>query len=172
VTKKTGEKMSTLNIKNKCKRLRFRLGKKLIETLNPNGPWLQTHIANCPKCQKRLYRLGKVKLAFTLVKSQPHSLDLLMRANTQTINTLKHSLRTAPKAEILKTARPEPHWLFSRSKHLQSLLGTAACLAFILLLKVGLFNSVEDFKHKGDNVVRNYCAKHLDQETFDEIFTV
>jgi hypothetical protein len=152
VTKKTGEKMSTLNIKNKCKRLRFRLGKKLIETLNPNGPWLQTHIANCPKCQKRLYRLGKVKLAFTLVKSQPHSLDLLMRANTQT--------------------RPEPHWLFSRSKHLQSLLGTAACLAFILLLKVGLFNSVEDFKHKGDNVVRNYCAKHLDQETFDEIFTV
>ena len=163
--------MSTLNIKNKCKRLRFRLSRKLIETLNLNGLWLQTHVANCPRCQKRLYRLGRVNLAFTLVKSQPHNLNLLMRANTQTINSLKHSLRTAPKAEILKAVRPEPHWLFSHSKHLQSLLGTAACLAFILLLKVGLFNSVEDFKHKGDNVVRNYCAKRLDQETFDEIFT-
>ena len=163
--------MSTLSIKNKCKNLRCWFRKKLISGLNLNGSWFQAHIAGCPKCQKRLYRLGKVELAFTLVKSQPHNLDLLMRANTQTINSLKHSLRTAPKAEMLKSVRPEPHWLFARSKHLQSLLGTAACLAFILLLKVGLFNSVEDFKDKGDTVVRNYCAKHLDQETFDEIFT-
>ena len=163
--------MSTLSIKNNCNNLRHWLRKKLISKLNLNTPWLQTHVAGCPKCQKRLYRLGKVELAFTLVKSQPHSLDLLMRANTQTINSLKHSLRKAPKAEMLKSARPEPHWLFARSKHLQSLLRTAACLAFILLLKVGLFNSVEDFKDKGDTVVRNYCAKHLDQETFDEIFT-
>ena len=163
--------MSTLNIKNKCKRLRSRLGRKLVATLNLNGPWLQTHLANCPKCQKRIYRLGRVNLAFTLVKSQPHSLDLLMRANTQTINSLKHSLRSEPRAEMLKAVRPEPHWLFAHSRHLKSLLSTAACLAFILLLKIGLFYSVEDFKNKGDNVVRNYCAKHLDQETFDEIFS-
>jgi hypothetical protein len=142
----------------------------VIKGLNLNGPWLQNHLADCPKCCKRLQRFGRVNLAFTLLKSQPHSLNLLKRANAQTINVLNHGLRAAPKAQELKIAKPHPHWLFAKSKHIHSLFSTAACLAFILLLKVGLFRSVEDFKDTGDTVVKNYCAKHLDQQMFDDIF--
>jgi hypothetical protein len=133
--------------------------------------WLGKHIATCPRCQRRITDFNRVALAFSLLKTQPHSLDLLMKANTQAVNSLNHKLRTSTKADTLKQMRPEPGWLSVNGKYLQPLINLAACLAFVLLLKIGVFSSMEDFKESGETAVQNYYASRLDEQTYDDIFT-
>jgi hypothetical protein len=87
---------------NPCRQLIDRALRLLAESFSLDRRWIQNHIATCPRCQRRLARLGKVELAITLLKSRPHGLDLLMRANTQAIGVLKHSLRATTKAEYLR----------------------------------------------------------------------
>src|SRR4030042_5066513 len=94
-----------------CKRIRYWLYETLRNRFSFDADWVQNHIANCPKCQRRFASVSRVNLALSLVKSQPHKLDLLMRANTQAIGVLKHSLREAPKTQRLKTMQPEPKLL-------------------------------------------------------------
>ena len=162
--------MTKLNIKNKCSQTSSALAKALAKHLSFNSGWLQNHIANCPRCQQRLNRTGKVNIALALLKSQPHTLDLLKRANTQAINVLKHTLRYAPKAEKLKDIRPEPKWFFRYYNLNRSIVNAAACILVLLLLKIGLFSSMDNIKQHGNIVLKNYYSKHLDQNTVSDIF--
>lgn len=163
--------MSNSGVKNKCKQVRLRLSNIFLSRLDTSNGWVANHIKKCEKCQKRIIGLGNVDFAFSLLKSQPHKIDLLMRANTQAINVLKHSLRNAPKAQKLKMARPQPKWHRRNSRQIQALLSAAACIAVVVLLKFGAFSSADTVEKHGKNIMRNYYAKHLGQETADELFS-
>jgi hypothetical protein len=154
--------MINLNIKNKCRKIKNRLN---------STHWLLSHIADCPKCQKRLARLARVDIALSLLKVQPHSLNLLMNANTKAINVLKHSLRNAPKAEKLRNIRPEPSWLLRTGKPVSPILKTAACITVIILLKTGMFESMAKLQSEGKSFVEEYYAKHLGDDYADELFS-
>jgi len=146
------------------------LARALARHINPESPWLQNHIANCPRCQRRLSVYGRVEVAISLLKTQPHQIDLLTRANTQAIKMLKHGLRFAPKADKLKQKRPQPAWILRYSGFSRSVVNAAACVMILVLLKMGVFSSMDNARQNGRAAVRGYYAKHLDQDTANEIF--
>jgi hypothetical protein len=158
-------------IQNKCKSIRGRLQRAIAARVNLDTGWLAEHIAACPRCQKRLGNYGRVDLAMTLLKSQPHTLNLLAKANTQTINVLKHSLREAPKAEVLKAAKPELSIFEKGRRRAQPILNAAACIMIIALSKAGIFTSIENSQKSGSIAARNYYAMHVGNEMADDIFS-
>ena len=157
-------------IQNKCKSIRGRLSKAIASRLNLDSGWLAEHIATCPRCQKRLGNYGRVSLAMTLVKSQSHTLNLLAKANTQAINVLKHRLRETPKAETLKSAKPELSTFERCRRRAQPVLNAAACVMIIAISKAGIFSSIENTRKNGNTVARNYYAMHVGNEMADDIF--
>ncbi len=157
-------------MKNRCKKLRANLVKKTIGKLS-SALWLQNHIAACPRCRVRIARVARVDFALTLLKSQPHSSDLLSRANISAINVLKHSLRESPKAEKLRQIESADTWRQKCGAHIIPLAKTAACLAVILIIKLGVLSSMDNFCKQGSNAVEHYYAKHLGQDYADEIFS-
>ena len=163
-------KMTGLKIKNKCRQIRSRLTEAVAGQLGLNAGWLQNHIVNCPRCQQRMNRLGRVYTAFSLLKSQPHSVDLLMQANTKAISTLKHSLREAPKAAKLKKMRPRPKFTERCARYTHGIMSAAACIAILVLLKVGIFSSTENAQKQARRTVKQYYAKHVGQDLTDELF--
>ena len=155
----------------KCKRIRTWLRTALSRRFGPDTDFLQGHIASCPRCQRRLARYGRVNLAMSVLKSQPHKLDLLMRANEQAIGVLKHSLRHAPKAQRLKTVLPEPKPLerwWGRYAH--SAANAAACVAILFLMKVGVFSSMDRFHIQGQRVIRQYYTSQVGEDLANELF--
>jgi hypothetical protein len=160
-----------MNKNNKCRSLKQWLLEIIGNRFSIDADWIQDHIANCPKCRRRVLHLGKVEVALSLLKTQPHQLDLLSRANTQALGILKHSLRNAPKAGKLKTMQPEPGFAERYGKYVRPSANAAACLAILILAKIGVFESMQRFDKEGQKVVRQYYATHLDKETTDEIFT-
>jgi hypothetical protein len=157
--------------KNYCRKLKVLMLQLLADRFSIDRDWVQNHIANCPKCQQRIMRLGKVELAIALLKSQPHNLDLLMRANTQAIGVLKHSLRTATKAERLRSVRPEPGALERCSRYKHSFANAAACIAIAVLMNSSAFSSAKTFEDKSRKAVENYYVKQLGKEVAAEIFS-
>jgi len=156
---------------NKCRQIRAWLHKAISRRCHLGAGWVQNHIANCPRCHRRLVNVGKVNLALSVMKSQPHKLDLLMRANTQAIDVLKHSLRRAPKAQKLRVMVPEPK-LFERcSKYTHSAANVAACIAILLLMKIGIFSSMDKFQTQGQKVVEQYYASQVGEDLADEVFS-
>lgn len=154
-----------------CKDIRCRLNKIVSSLISFDAAWVQNHIVNCPKCQRRFASIGKVYLAMSLLKSRPHQLDLLRNANMQAIDTLAHSVRHSVKADKLRIARPEPKLLEKLSPLKGSLANTAACIAIIFLMKTGIFNSMEKFQSGSQKAMENYYQKQLGQEFSDEIFS-
>ena len=161
--------MISFGIKNRCRQLRQRLTDVIAGKLD-NACWLQDHIRTCPRCQARLARVGQVDLALMALKSQPHSFDLVMKANTQAIHHLKHSLREGPEAAQLQHRQPDGSLYEKYGRHFVPLAKTAACLAVVLILKLGVFSSMGSFRREGNSAVEHYYAKHLGQEYADEIF--
>lgn len=155
---------------NQCKKIRQGFISFLGSYFSADAPWVQKHIAQCPRCRNRLAALGRVNLALSFIKSQSHNLDLLMRANTQTINVLKHSLREVPKAQKLKTANPEPKltrkliWCFQPSMNL------AACILVLVLMKVGIFSSMDKFQAQGKKAYKQFYINQLGEEIADDVF--
>jgi hypothetical protein len=168
--KETRKTVKTMNTNNKCKQIRDWLNKAIGNCFSLNAEWVQNHIANCPKCQRRFAAIGKVNLALSAVKSQPHKLDLLMRANTQAIRVLKHSLRQTPKAMMLKTILPEPKKLERWSKYTRSVANAAACIAILLLMKMGIFSSMDKLQTESQKAIKQYYASHLGNDMADELF--
>jgi hypothetical protein len=156
---------------NKCRRIRAWLYKAVINRFRLDAEWVQNHIANCPRCNRRLVNVGKVNLALSAIKSQPHKLDLLMRANTQAIGVLKHSLREAPKAGKLRAMLPEPKPLEKCGKYAHSTANVAACIAILLLMKIGIFSSMDTFQTQGQKAVEQYYASQLGEDLADEVFS-
>jgi len=154
----------------RCRRIRASLCETIGSRFGVNADWMQNHIANCPRCQRRLSLAGKVNLALSVVKSQPHTLELLMRANTQAIGVLKHSLREAPKAWKLRTMLPEPKLLERWSKYGHCTANLAACIAVLLLMKIGVFSSMDAFQTQGQKVIKQYYTGQVGKDLADEIF--
>jgi hypothetical protein len=170
--RKTPLRKSRNGSSNKCRRIRAWLHNIISSHLGNDADWIQNHIVNCPRCHRRLVSVGKVNLALSVMKSQPHKLDLLMRANNQAINVLKHSLRREPKARKLRVMRPEPK-LFERwSKYTHSTANVAACIAILLLMKIGIFSSMDEFQNQGQKVIKHYYASQVGEDLADEVFSV
>ncbi|MCF7954895.1 MAG: hypothetical protein K9M75_03740 [Phycisphaerae bacterium] len=163
--------MRNSKVINKCRQIRDDMQKSILGRIGADKGWLAEHIANCPKCQSRIAGIGKVDLALSLVKSQPHKIDLLMRANAQALKMLKHSLRDCPKADKLRATCSRPNWIIRNHGIISSITSTAACFAILLLLKCGIFTSMETSQKQGKQAVKHYYAKHLDQDTMNDIFT-
>jgi hypothetical protein len=155
----------------KCGHIRAWLRDIINKRLGLDARWVRNHIANCPRCHRRLVNVGKVNLALSVMKSQPHSLDLLMRANTQAIGVLKHSLRREPKAQKLRAMQPEPK-LFERCrKYTHAAANVAACIAILFLMKIGVFSSVDKFQNQGQKVIEQYYAGQIGEDLANDIFT-
>lgn len=163
--------MKGINKNNKCKRISGWLSEAISRHIDPDAQWLHNHITNCPRCQRRYVSYGKVNLAMSAIKSQPHKLDLLMCANMQTIGVLKHSLRRAKQAGNLKTIQPEPKFLEKYSKYTSSALNVAACMTILLLMKIGIFSSMNMFQNQGQKVIQKYYTNHIGHDLADEIFS-
>jgi hypothetical protein len=155
----------------KCRRIRGWLHKAIISRFHVDADWVQNHIANCPRCNRRLVNVGKVNLALSAMKSQPHKLDLLMRANTQAIGVLKHSLREATKARKLRAKLPEPKLFEKCGKYAHSAANVAACITILLLMKIGVFSSMDKFQTQGQKAVEQYYASQVGEDLADEIFS-
>ncbi len=162
--------MTGINKNNKCRRIRGWLSEAISRHFGLDASWLQNHITNCSRCQRRLVSYGKVNLAISAIKSQPHKLDLLMCANAQAVGVLKHSLRQAQKAKKLSTIRPEPKLRERFGKYASSTANVAACIAILLLTKFGVFSSMDMFQTQGQKVIKQYYASRAGDDLADEIF--
>jgi hypothetical protein len=163
-------KMTEIKTKNKCRRIRAWLYTAISRSFGPEAIWLNEHIMRCPRCQQRLIRCGKVNLALSFIKSQPHGLDLLMRANSQAIAVLKHSLRREPKAQELEKKIPEPEMLERCNKYGHSIANLAACIIILLLMKIGVFSSMDQFHNQGQKVMKQYYTRQVGEDLADEVF--
>ncbi|MHC4529522.1 MAG: hypothetical protein ACYTEX_23885 [Planctomycetota bacterium] len=163
--------MISTNKNNKCRITKTWLYRAVNSRFGLNAGWVQQHIADCAKCRRRLASVSKVNVALSMIKSQPHSLDLLRRANAQAISVLKHGLRHAPKAHVLKAIRPEPKLWERCRKYAHSTANAAACIAILLLMKTGLFSYMDNVQTHGHEVVKQYYAHQVGQDMADEIFS-
>lgn len=162
--------MKTQQKNRRCKDIKGWLYAALSKQIGADAGWIQRHIASCPKCQSRLLCASRVSVALQLVKSRPHSLDLLMRANQKAVSVLKHSLRYSDKAQKLKTALPEPTVFERLRKYRSAAANIAACVTILLLMKTGLFCSTERFQNDGNNALRHYYTSRVGDEIADELF--
>ena len=164
--------METEKTNKNCRGIRNRLLNAVSKRISLNTDWVQNHVSGCPKCQRRLASIGRVNLALSILKSRPHNLDLLMRANAQAIGVLKHSLRNEPKAQKLKKALPQPKLFEKCAKYKSSIANAAACIAILVLMKVGIFASMDTFQSEGQRAVKQYYANHIGQDLADDVFSV
>jgi hypothetical protein len=160
-----------MKLNNQCRRIRTWLYAAMSRRFGPEASWLHNHIMYCPRCQCRLASYGKANLALSFIKSQPHSLDLLMRANTQAIAVLKHSLRREPKAQELERKLPEPKLMERCRQYGHSAANLAACIVILLLMKIGVFSSMNNLQTQGQKVIKQYYVRQLGEDLADEIFT-
>jgi hypothetical protein len=142
----------------------------MLQRLGPQAPWVQRHVAHCPRCQKRLAALGKVDLAMSFLKSQPHRLDLLMRANTAAMRMLSHSLREATEAGKLEQAKPEPGLIERFGRYRNPITNLAACVAILFLAKAGIFSSFDKVHTQGHAALKQYYATQAGDDVAREIF--
>ncbi|MHC4264589.1 MAG: hypothetical protein ACYSUK_01495 [Planctomycetota bacterium] len=156
---------------NFCKRVAGWFYQAVNSRFGLEAGWVQSHISQCPRCQKRLASLGRVNLAFSLLRSQPHGVELLMMANSRAISVLKHSLRYSLKAEKLKKLKPEPKMLDKLGRYQGPLVSTAACIAILILMKTGFVNSAEKVQNESRSILKDYYARQVGQDMADEIFT-
>ena len=134
------------------------------------APWVQRHIAVCPRCQRRFVHAGRVHLALSLLKSMPMDLSLLGRANAKAIGSLQRGIREIPKAQALKAVTPEPT-AFERLRQWRgSLTQMAACLALVTLGKIGVFSSIQNTQIRGQQALHKYYQNHLGQDLADEVY--
>ena len=153
-----------------CKRIRLKLIESMHRRLGADAPWVHRHVTGCPRCQRRLAALGRVDLALSVIKSQPHRLDLLMQANACALRMLSHDLREAGAARRLDESRPEPSLLDCFGQRRSAIANIAACLAVLLLSKAGLFSSLDKANTQGQQLMKHYYATHAGEDLAGEVF--
>lgn len=162
--------MNNLHDNTVCRRLRAA----------PDGFWKRikqrlaercaSHIASCPRCQKRLANTGRVEMALCLMRMQPHQTDLLSKANTAALKYIKRSLRQTPSAERLRTAVPGPGRFAKTAPLLDRLINVAACLFIVLMVRAGMMSKMFEIREQGEKVIERYYAKNLDAQLYEDIF--
>ena len=157
---------------NICKRIRKRIFDALAQRRKAGNDWLRSHIADCPRCRRRLASAGRVELALLLIKSQTHRPGLLARANSQAIGVLKHSLRDNPKAEKLRNKLPALSFTGKYGKYAGPVANYAACIAVIFLMKTNIFSSIVKYEKGGEKAIQQYYAKHLGEDMAKDIFDI
>ncbi len=156
-------KTRSLSIKTVLKR-KFRLAKaRLISRLD-------SHIENCPRCRKRLCMESRVEMAMMLIKTQPYKMGLLGKANGKALDVLTHSLRYAPKADALREKKSDISRVEKLYPAFEPFLTAAACLLVLVMIKMGVCNSIKSCKEEGTRTIEKYYAKRVDTETYNEIF--
>ncbi len=153
-----------------CKRIRQRLADSARRRFSPEAVWVQRHVASCPRCQRRLAAIAKVDLALSAVKSQPHRLDLLMRANSAAMRMLNHQLREAAQARRLEEAKPEPCLMERCIRYRCAVTNVAACVAILFLTKAGIFSSFDKARTRGQAVMKQYYAAQAGEDLAGEVF--
>lgn len=133
--------------------------------------WIQAHISQCPRCQKRFSAMAKVFLGLNLIKSQSHSLHLLKRANSSTVNVLKQDLRESMRAHTLRTSLPMPSLKDRFSSVSRSIYQYAACIAILILSKISVFTSVESIQRQGRTTVKQLYDKQLGSDLSQDLFS-
>lgn len=146
----------------------------------PDGLWatfklqmaerFSEHIASCPRCQKRLAKVGRVEIALSLLRMQPHTMDLLAKANTSTLKYLKRSTRQMSRAEQLRTAVHGPGRIEKARPVLERLINIAACLFVVLMVRTGLTHKMFEIREQGTKVMENYYARNLDSRLYEDVF--
>ena len=151
--------MKLFNDNNKCRSVRNeRCGAirsvkmRLLERLSD-------HVAECPRCQRRLAVVNRVELGLTLMNTQSLEIGLLSRANNQALGVLKHSLRYAPKSAFLRNAKSDMNRLEKMSPGLERLLNAAACVFVVLMIKTGVSNSLLDYKNTRSRIQRTFQSR-------------
>lgn len=153
-----------------CKRIRQRLADSACRRIGPEAPWIQRHVASCPRCQRRLAAIAKVDLALSAIRCQPHRLDLLMRANTAALRMLSHQLRQAGQARRLEQAKPEPCLTEKCGCYRGAVTNVAACIAILFLTKAGIFSSFDKARTRGQAVMKQYYASQAGDDLAREVF--
>ena len=153
-----------------CRHIRGSYMVALSRRLGPDAPWIQQHLAACPRCRRRLAAWRRVELAFSAVKSQPHRLDLVRRANAGTVKMLSHDLRNAPQAQELAEVRTEPSFLERSGNYRHWATNVAACLVILFLAKSGLFSSFDRLSARSRELVRQYYVDHAGDDLAGEVF--
>jgi anti-sigma factor RsiW len=154
----------------RCRQIRQRLVDSIGRRLGPEASWVQRHVAHCPRCQRRLAALGKVDLALSMIKSQPHRLDLLMRANSAAVRMLNHDLRQAAETTKLEQAKPEPGWIEQYARYRFPITNVAACIAILLLTKAGIFSSFDKVHARGSVALKQYYSTQVGEDVAKDIF--
>lgn len=150
-------------ITHPCKNVRQRLREALAQRLMLDAPWLQNHLRQCPRCQRRLRGFSRVFLALSLLKAEIHPLDLLMRANAQALGVLQQNVRHLPQAERLRRKLPQVKFMDRIGVYLGSVGNAAACIGILLLLRLGIFSSMEKLQKEGQKGMRQYYSYQLKQ---------
>ncbi|MCF7957608.1 MAG: hypothetical protein K9M57_04075 [Phycisphaerae bacterium] len=159
--------------KNKCRQTREWLSESVDHPPQGKSGWLIGHIAQCPRCQKRMSGYARISLGLSLMKSQPHDINLMSNANQQAIKYLKRNLRDVPKANELKHAKPKNNPLNCIRTYSQAIVNAAACVTILFLMKIGVYSTFDKVQTKGQNIVMTQYDKHLgDDSTFtDNLYT-
>ncbi len=154
----------------RCREIRRRLAKSAYCRLGPEAPWVQRHVAHCPRCQRRLAAFGKVDLALSAIRSQPHRLDLLRQANSAAVRMLSHDLREHARSHRLEQAQPEPGLMECCARHQNVITSLAACLAIVILTKAGIFSSFNRVNTHGQSALKQYYADRAGEDLAREVF--
>jgi hypothetical protein len=162
--------MKTFNDKNQCRLLRNKRQGLTLAFKTRVLQRLNEHVAECPKCQKRLSMVNRVEVALMLMKSEPYKMGLLARANNKALDTLKHSLRFAPESTLLRQAKSDTNRIEKTRPFIEKALNIAACLFVFVMIKSGVSHSLLDYREQGENVIHNYYANNLDSQMLEDIF--
>ena len=161
--------MARFDKEHNCGRIRRWLSEVVANQLDNTASWGQRHIANCPRCRRLALGNSRIRLALLLIKTQPHSHDLLAQANRRAIGVLKRSLRELPKAEKLRHIIPQPSLPQRLGKYSQALGHAAACLAVLLMLRMGILSSLKKVDRQGREVVKQYYSRAMDAHFLDDV---
>ncbi|HSV99032.1 MAG TPA: hypothetical protein VLI39_02600 [Sedimentisphaerales bacterium] len=151
-------------------RIRRRLLDSAQRRFGPAAPWVQRHAAGCPRCRQRLAGLARVDIALSVIKSQPHQFDLLTRANAAAIRMLGHHLRQSEAADKLKEAKPKPSFAERYAGHQGAITNVAACIALLMLTKVGIFTSLDKARTRGEAAMKQYYTTRAGEDLAGEVF--
>ncbi|MEN6424385.1 MAG: hypothetical protein ABFD90_13860 [Phycisphaerales bacterium] len=105
-----------------------------------------------------------------MIRSQPHRLDLLTRANNAAIRMLSNRLRQTAEADRLKQAQPEPSLAERLVEPQNALINMAACLAVLALTKTGIFTSLDKAHTRGQAAMRQYYTNQAGEDIANELF--
>jgi len=153
-----------------CRGIRHSFATVVAHRLGPDATWIQRHLTTCPRCRQRLAAWHRVELALSATKSQPHPLNLLARANADTVRMLSRDLRNRPQAHALAETQAEPSFLDRSVNYRHWATNVAACLVIVFLAKSGLFSSLDRLSAGSEKIVRQYYTNQVGDDLAGELF--